>query len=74
VHAAIRGLARNEVMTVDLLARIRDSLLLNGLSVKTQDVYLRAMRLLCEHSRCCTAFGPLIATRGFYSPPATAAN
>jgi len=34
VQAAIRGLAGSEVMTLDLLARIRDSLQLNGLSVK----------------------------------------
>gem|GEM_PF-3438056 len=39
-------------MTLDLLARMRDSLQLNGLSVKTQDAYLRAVRLLCAHSGC----------------------
>ena len=39
-------------MNPDLLARLRDSLQLNGLSVKTQDAYLRAVRLLCAHSGC----------------------
>ena len=39
-------------MTLDLLARMRDSLQLNGLSVKSQDAYLRAVRLLCAHSGC----------------------
>jgi len=36
VQAVIRGLAGSKVMTLDLLARIRDSLQLNGLSVKRQ--------------------------------------
>ena len=52
VQAAVRGLAGSKVMTLDLLARMRDSLQLNGLSVKTQDAYLRAVRLLCVHSGC----------------------
>ena len=52
MHAAIRGVAGSEVMNPDLLARIRDSLQLNGLSVKTQDAFLRAVRLLCAHSGC----------------------
>jgi len=60
VQAAIRGLAGSKVMTLDLFARIRDSLLLNDLSVKTQDAYLRAVRLVCAQSRCCTAFAPFM--------------
>ena len=52
VQAAIRGVAGSKVMNPDLLARLRDSLQLNGLSVKTQDAYLRAVRLLCAHSGC----------------------
>ena len=39
-------------MSIDLLARMRESLQLNGLSVKTQDAYLRAMRLLCDFAGC----------------------
>jgi len=39
-------------MSLDLLARMRESLQLNGLSPKTQDAYLRAVRLLCDFAGC----------------------